>query len=182
MSSGPRTLHLTFRDRRDAGAALGKELLKRGDWQDPVVLALAPGGVPVAAEVARELDAPLDVLVPAGPDRNAERERLYRGEHLPPVPVEGREVILVDDSVATGATMRAAVQAVRPLAPSRVVIAVPVGASESCEALRSVADGVVCARTPEPFGGVAQWYSEFPNTSEQEVRSLIATTRRHVES
>lgn len=181
MSSRSKTLHLTFRDRRDAGVALGKELLKRGDWQDPVVLALAPGGVPIAAEVARELDAPLDVLVPAGADRNAERERLYRGEHLP-VPVQGREVILVDDGVATGATMRAAVQAVRSLAPSRVVIAVPVGASESCEALGSVADSVVCVRTPEPFGGVAQWYSEFPNTSDQEVRSLLAVTRRHVES
>jgi putative phosphoribosyl transferase len=181
MSSKSRTLHLTFRDRHDAGVALGKELLKRGDWQDPVVLALAPGGVPVAAEVARELDAPLDVLVPAGSDRNAERERLYRGEQLA-VPVEGREVILVDDGVVTGATMRAAVQAVGSLAPSRVVIAVPVGASESCDALRGVADGVVCVRTPEPFGGVAQWYSEFPNTSDEEVRSLVAATRRHVES
>jgi predicted phosphoribosyltransferase len=226
MSSKGKSPHLTFRDRRDAGAALGKALLRDRDWQDPVVLALPRGGVPVAAEVARELDAPLDILVvrkighprheefaigalasggtmvlnpetdsflgevsPAEVDRIAQRERaelerresLYRGDHAP-VAVEGREVILVDDGLATGATMRAAVQAVRQLGPARVTVAVPVGAHESCDALRSVADSVVCIRTPEPFGGVAQWYSDFPQTSDDEVRSLLAAAKRQIES
>lgn len=185
MSSKHKTLDLTFRDRRDAGAALGKALLKHRDWQDPVVLALPRGGVPVAAEVARALDAPLDILVVGEPGhpRQAElerREALYRGDH-PPVTIEGREVILVDDGVATGATMRAAVQAVRQLSPARVTVAVPVGARESCDSLESVADSVVCVRTPEPFGAVAQWYSDFPQTSDEEIRSLLAAAQRHVE-
>lgn len=218
MSFKHRTPDFTFRDRRDAGIALGKALLKHRDWEDPVVLALPRGGVPVAAEVARELDAPLDVLVvrkighphheefaigalasggvvvinaetdsfmasvsPAEIDRIVERERaelqrreaLYRGDRVA-VPVEGREVILVDDGLATGATMRAAVQAVRQLRPGRVTVAVPVGARESCDALESVADDVVCVRTPEPFRAVGLWYSEFPQTSDEEVGSVLA--------
>jgi putative phosphoribosyl transferase len=166
MSSKRKTLNLTFRDRQDAGAALGKELLKRRDWQDPVVLALPRAGVPVAAEVARALHAPLD---------------LY-GSEDPPVPMEGREVILVADGITTGATMREAVQAVRKLAPARVTVAAPVGAHESCNALASVADDVVCVRTPEPFNDVAQWYTDFPQTSDEEVLSLLAAAQRHIES
>jgi putative phosphoribosyl transferase len=229
MSSGSMKhgqLGLGFRDRRDAGAALGKELLKRRDWQDPVVLALPRGGVPVAAEVARELDAPLDILLvrkighphheefaigaiasggvrvmnddlhevlgnvaPAEIERIVEREqaelerrgRLYRGEH-PAIPLQGREVIIVDDGLATGATMRAAVQAVRQSRPLRVTVAAPVGARESCDALESLADDVVCIRTPEPFRAVGLWYAEFPQTSDDEVRSLLASTNRHVTS
>src|SRR5437868_6677320 len=177
MSSGKtrHALGLGYRDRSDAGAALGKELLKRRDWEDPVVLALPRGGVPVAAEVARLLDAPLDILVvrKIGHPHHEEfaigaiasggtlvmntqsdnflgdvargdieriiereqaelqrREHLYRGDR-PAIPVQGREVIIVDDGLATGATMRAAVQAIRQLQPSRVTVAVPVGARES---------------------------------------------------
>jgi predicted phosphoribosyltransferase len=78
--------------------------------------------------------------------------------------------------------MRAAVQAVRQLAPARITVAVPVGARESCDALERVADDVVCVRTPEPFHAVALWYSNFPQTSDEEVRSLLAATQRHVES
>lgn len=165
MTSKNKSLNLTFRDRQDAGAALGKELLKRRDWQDPVVLALGRGGVPVAAEVARALYAPL---------------ALY-GSDDPSVPMEGREVILVDDGIATGATMREAVQSVRKLAPARVTVAAPVGAHETCDALASVADDVVCVRTPEPFDDVAQWYTDSAQTSDEQVRSLLAATQRHIE-
>lgn len=217
-------LDLGFRDRSDGGKALGRELLKRHDWQDPVVVALPRGGVPVGFEVARLLAAPLDILIvrkighPRHPefaigalasggvmvmnpeadsflasvsqadiDRIVERERAelerrekaYRGDE-PPVPLQGREAILVDDGLATGATMRAAVQAVRQLGPSMVCVAVPVGARESCDALTTLADQVVCIRTPEPFIAVGGWYSEFPQTSDDEVRSLLATARREM--
>lgn len=223
--SSHHALDLGFRDRRDAGLALGKALLEHRDWQDPVVLALPRGGVPVAAEVARELKAPLDILVvrkighphqpefaigalasggvmvingetdsflrdvsPAEIDRIVERERaelgrreaLYRGDRVP-VPLEGREVIVVDDGLATGATMRAAVQAVRQLRPARVTVAVPVGARESCDALRSLADDVVCIRTPEPFRAVGLWYSSFPQTSDEEVRQVLAEHQRQMQ-
>jgi putative phosphoribosyl transferase len=223
-SMNKRHLGLGFRDRRDAGIALGKELLKRRNWQDPVVLALPRGGVPVAAEVARLLEAPLDILLvrKIGHPRHEEfaigaiasggvtvmnsqagsflddvsraevdrviereqaelqkRERLYRGSH-PAVPVEGREALLVDDGLATGATMRAAVEALRQLKPARVTVAVPVGARESCDAMEAVADDVVCVRTPEPFHAVGGWYTEFSQTTDEEVRELLAAADRHL--
>lgn len=110
----------------------------------------------------------------------AERLELERREHAyrdsrPPVPIEGRTVLLVDDGLATGSTMRAAVLALRKLAPARVVVAVPVGARETCEALRSVADEVVCALMPEPFSAVGLWYVDFSQTTDDEVRQLLAT-------
>lgn len=211
-----------FRDREDGGKALGKALLERRDWHDPVVVALPRGGVPVAFEVARTLHAPLDILVvrkighPHHPEfamgalasggvmvmnpgadgllgavarplvqriierekvELARREQLYRGDE-PATTLEGREVILVDDGLATGASMRAAVQAVRQLRPARVTVAVPVGARESCDAMAAVADDVVCVRSPEPFMAVGQWYSDFPQTSDDEVRALLAAARR----
>ena len=225
MNSGKksRVLDLGYRDRSDAGAALGKDLLKRRDWDDPVILALPRGGVPVAAEVARLLEAPLDILVvrkighplheefaigaiasggtlvmnnrsaadvsradierivARERDELQRREKLYRGNH-PAIPVEGREAIIVDDGLATGATMRAAVQAIRQLQPSRVTVAVPVGARESSEALEAVADDVVCVRTPEPFNAVGSWYSEFPQVSDDEVRSVLATAYEYMAS
>ena len=207
-----------FRDRREAGQALGQELRDHRGWRDPVVVALPRGGVPVAAEAARVLGAPLDVLIVRkighprheefalgaiasggvrvmnrgtsgmlGPAAEEEverivareqaellrRERLYRGDR-PAVALQGREVILVDDGLATGATMRAAVQAVRQLGPAHVTVAVPVGARETCEALRGEADDVVCLHMPEPFRAVGLWYSEFPQTSDEEVQALLA--------
>jgi predicted phosphoribosyltransferase len=101
------------------------------------------------------------------------REAVYRGDQ-PPVSVDGRVVILVDDGLATGSTMRAAVLAVRRLHPARVVVAAPVGARETCEALRAVADEVVCPFTPEPFSAVGLWYHDFSQTSDDEVRRLLA--------
>jgi predicted phosphoribosyltransferase len=101
------------------------------------------------------------------------RERTYR-DGRPPVRIEERTVILVDDGLATGSTMRAAVLAVRRLRPARVVVAVPVGARETCQALREVADDVVCAVTPEPFTAVGLWYIDFEQTTDEEVRHILS--------
>jgi predicted phosphoribosyltransferase len=104
------------------------------------------------------------------------RERNYRGNR-PLTPIEGHVVILVDDGLATGSTMRAAILAVRRLKPARVVVAVPVGARETCAALRDVADDVVCVLTPEPFRAVGLWYEDFSQTSDEEVRELLSACR-----
>ena len=94
------------------------------------------------------------------------------------IPLEGRVVILIDDGLATGSTMMAAVKAVRQRAPARVIVAVPVGARDTCEALSAVADEVVCVRMPEPFSAVGQWYLDFDQTSDEEVRKLLRAHTR----
>ena len=99
------------------------------------------------------------------------RERAYRAGR--PADLRGRVVILVDDGLATGSTMKAAVQAVRAHAPTRIVVAVPVAAADTCRELESVADEVVCARTPEPFSAVGLWYDDFSQTTDAEVRDLL---------
>lgn len=101
------------------------------------------------------------------------RERAYRGDRPQP-PVAGQTVILVDDGMATGASMRAAAMALRRQGPARLVVAVPVGAPETCEAFRDEADEVVCAATPERFAGVGQWYLDFEQTDDDEVQRLLA--------
>lgn len=101
------------------------------------------------------------------------RESLYRGMR-PPLAIEGRTVVVVDDGLATGATMRAAVAAVRKLNPHWLVVAVPVGASETCDQLRRDADEVVCAATPHPFRAVGLWYRDFPQSTDEEVKRLLA--------
>jgi putative phosphoribosyl transferase len=105
------------------------------------------------------------------------REAAYR-EGRDGVPLEGRIVILIDDGLATGSTMMAAVKAVRQRNPVRVIVAVPVGAPDTCEALSAVADEVVCVRTPEPFSAVGQWYLDFDQTSDEEVRQLLRAHAR----
>ena len=100
------------------------------------------------------------------------RERAYRRDRPAP-DLAGRIVILVDDGLATGSTMRAAAQAVRMHGPSRVIVAVPVGARQTCSEIAAVADEVVCARTPEPFSAVGQWYLDFVQTEDDEVRDLL---------
>jgi predicted phosphoribosyltransferase len=105
------------------------------------------------------------------------RERLYRGD-APAPGLAGRTVLVVDDGLATGATMRAAVRALRARAPARLVVAVPVGAADSCAALRGEADEVACAATPEPFHAVGIWYEDFGQTGDDEVRALLARARR----
>lgn len=123
----------------------------------------------VAAAVAREL-----------PELQR-RERLYRGQGPAPE-LHGRTVIVVDDGLATGATMHAALLGIRQQQPARLVMAVPVGAADSCEALQGVADEVVCVATPEPFRAVGLWYRQFPQTSDDEVRTLLEDAREHAPS
>jgi putative phosphoribosyl transferase len=100
------------------------------------------------------------------------RERLYRGNRPPP-DVRGRTVILVDDGLATGATMRAAVAALRQQQPARIVVAVPIASPSTCEELRAEVDEVVCAVTPEPFYAIGLWYEDFAPTTDEEVRALL---------
>ena len=101
------------------------------------------------------------------------RERLYRGDREP-VDVEGRTVILVDDGLATGATMRAGALALRAQHPKRLVLAAPAAARQTCEQLRADADELVCPFTPEPFVAVGVWYDDFSQTTDDEVRALLA--------
>jgi predicted phosphoribosyltransferase len=138
--------------------------------------AIATGGVRVLNEdVVRALDIPDDVIhtVAAAEQQELERrERLYRGDR--PVPeVRGRIVILVDDGLATGSTMHAAVAALRQQEPARIVIAVPVGAAETCEEFHSVVDAIVCLHQPEPFYAVGFWYEDFSQMTDEEVRDLL---------
>jgi len=107
------------------------------------------------------------------------RERAYRDDR-PPVDVRGKTVILVDDGLATGSTMRAAVRALRKSDPERIVVAVPTAAISTCEALREEVEDVVCATTPYPFQSVGQWYEDFSQTTDDEVRELLQRAeRRH---
>ena len=139
--------------------------------------AVASGGVRVLNEevVARYRVPPAAIEAVARQERAEieRREQAYR-DGRPLSPVEGRTVILVDDGLATGSTMRAAVLAVRRLGPGRVVVAVPVGSWQACRDLREVADDVVCPFTPEPFEAVGLWYQDFAQTTDEEVRQLLS--------
>jgi predicted phosphoribosyltransferase len=138
--------------------------------------AIASGGVLVRnEEVVGKLGLGEDTLrrvAEAERRELARRERRYR-EDRPPPDLAGRVVILVDDGLATGSTMRAAVEAARRLGPARVVVAVPTAPASTCQRLREVADEVVCAITPRPFRAVGNSYRSFPQTSDEEVRSLL---------
>jgi len=139
--------------------------------------AIATGGVRVLnEELVRTLGMPervLDAVAAREQQELARRERLYRGQRQPPE-VRGRTVILVDDGLATGATMQAAVKALRRLQPARIVVAVPTASPDTCEQLRTEADEVICATTPEPFHAVGLWYQDFSQTTDDEVRELLA--------
>jgi len=205
-----------FEDRFDAGAFLAKQLLHHAGDPKTVVLALPRGGVPVAYEVARALEAPLDVFVvrkigapgyeelamgaiatggvrvfndeviqhlgvsqswieAAIREQEQElrrREETYRGTR-PPLQIEGQHVILVDDGLATGASMRAAVRALRQRRPAAITVAVPIGSRDTCDQFRTEAEEIVCARTPEPFHAVGAWYCDFTQTSDDEVHELL---------
>ena len=100
------------------------------------------------------------------------RERAFRGDK-PPLDVRDRTVIVVDDGLATGSTMRAAVKALRAMSPRAIVVAVPVGAPATCQELRAEADDVICLRTPEPFEAVGLWYDDFEQTTDDEVHALL---------
>ncbi|MFO7592355.1 MAG: phosphoribosyltransferase family protein [Acidimicrobiia bacterium] len=205
-----------FRDRREAGRRLAGALAAYAG-PDVVVLGLPRGGVPVAAEVADALGAPLDVIVvrklgvPSQPElgmgaigedgvrvldlemvrragvtpsavevvehrERAELERRvqrFRGDR-PPVPIEGRTAIIVDDGVATGGTARAAVQVARAHGAARVVLAVPVAAPEAVRDLAGVADDVIALETPEFMRAIGYWYDDFTQTSDEDVVALLS--------
>jgi putative phosphoribosyl transferase len=206
-----------FADRSEAGRELGNALAPRYAGRDDVlVLGLPRGGVPVAYEVARVLDAPLDVFVVRklgmpgheefgigaiatggfrvvddevlrayGIDeltlqrlvdqerRELERrEKLYRDDRPFPA-VRARIAILVDDGLATGSTMRAAIAALRHASPKEIVVAVPVAAPETAANIANEADTFMCLETPDPFYAVGLWYIDFDQTSDAEVHDLL---------
>jgi len=204
-----------FTDRRAAGRALA-EVVRTRPWIDPIVLGLVRGGVPVAYEVARALNAELDVAValkigapgqpefgigavtPQGPPvydedtvatlrlgaadlrRRGERvqaearrrDALYRNGRPAPY-VSGRSVLIVDDGLATGVTARAALRSVGAAGPGSVVVAVPVGARDSAEALSAEGAEVICVRDPVNLGAVGAWYRHFEQVSDDEVLQLL---------
>lgn len=144
--------------------------------------AIATGGVQLLnADVIRALHvSPTQVQAAVEREEHEleRRAREYRGDRAPPV-ITGRTVILVDDGLATGATMRVAVRALRLDHPARIVVAVPVAATETCAALRHEADEAVCAETPEPFYAVGMWYGRFDQTTDAEVRDLLGDAAAH---
>jgi predicted phosphoribosyltransferase len=141
--------------------------------------AIASGGVRVLnAEVIRILDIPQETIEQVTRREQQElerRERAYR-DGRPRVALANHQVILVDDGLATGSTMRAAVAAVRDLHPSRVIVAVPVGAPETCRELATIADEVVCVEMPVPLEAVGTWYRDFSQTTDDEVRDALRPT------
>ena len=142
--------------------------------------AVATGGVRVLnAELVAALDIParvLEAVTEREQQELARRESLYRGDRPAPE-LRGKTAILVDDGLATGASMFAAVQALRQRQPAHIVVAVPVAPPETCEALRTVVDDVLCAMTPEPFHAVGRWYENFDQTTDDEVHALLEEAR-----
>ncbi|MGB9939841.1 phosphoribosyltransferase [Methanosarcina sp.] len=209
-----------FKDRVDAGRKLAKELSKYANRSDVLILALPRGGVPVAFEVAKELNVKMDVFivrklgVPGNeelamgaissdnirvlnedvvrsfqiPERVIDmvsenelrelerRESTYRGGRPKPE-ISGSTVILIDDGLATGATMRAAAAAIKTKNPAKVVVAVPTAAPDTCEFFGKEVDEVICVTTPEPFYGVGAWYVDFSQTTDEEVIELLEKAR-----
>jgi len=218
-------MNTRFRDRNEAGDLLVEQLAAYANQRNVLVLALPRGGVPVAAQVAKQLNTPLDVFtvrklgspghaelamgaIASGgvrvfneevinavriPDEVIEeitarefqelqrRERLYRDD-LPPPAVEGKTVIVVDDGVATGSTMVAAISALRQLKVKRIVVATPVIARSTQDTVARFADEVVTVLAPIDFYGVGQWYEDFSQTSDDEVRALLDQANRRVTS
>lgn len=205
-----------FEDRPDAGRRLAARLTKYAGRDDIVVLALPRGGVPVAYEVAKRLDVPMDVFlvrklgvpgqselamgaIASGGVRFENRElidalgvprdliehvaarelrEIERREHeyrpdRPAVALEGKTAILIDDGLATGATMLAAVEALRRHNVQRIVVAVPVGSRRTCEHLSQLVDEIVCLLTPDDFRAVGEWYADFTQTSDEQVLDLL---------
>jgi predicted phosphoribosyltransferase len=164
---------------RALGAPLDVFLVRKlgvPGYEELAMGAVATGGVRVlndqVVDGLRIPDYMIDAVAAREQQELARRERLYRGERPPP-DVRGRTVILVDDGLATGATMHAAIQALRQQQPARIVVAVPTAAPETCDELRAEVDDVICAITPEPFYAVGLWYEDFSQTTDDEVRDLL---------
>lgn len=143
--------------------------------------AIATGNVrvvnPRVVEAAGILDEDIDAVAAHEQEELRRREQTYRGDRPGPR-VEGRCVILVDDGLATGSTMRAAIAAVRQQKPAEVIVAVPVAPPETIESLRDEANAVICPLTPSAFFGIGQWYEDFSQTTDEEVRRLLDEGRR----
>lgn len=206
-----------FTDRKQAGQLLAEEVARRG-YHDPVVLALPRGGVPVAAEVAAALKAPLDIVLvrkigaPIQPElamgavvdgdspEIVRNEEVIRGLGITDVefqreaeqqlkiiearrklwvagrtraPVKDKTVIIVDDGIATGATIRASLHALKKQGPKRTVVATPVAPPDTVESLRQEADDVICLQAPEYFGAIGFFYLNFSQVSDAEVTSIL---------
>lgn len=145
-------------------------------YEELAMGAIASGGIRVVNEdVVEKAGIPEDIIEAVATEEEQElerRERDYR-EGRPPLNVQGRTVILVDDGLATGSSMRVAVLALRKKRPAQIVVAVPVGAPAACAEFESEVDETICAITPEPFQSVGQWYRDFSQTSDEEVRDLL---------
>jgi putative phosphoribosyl transferase len=208
---------MQFKDRQEAGKFLAQKLLKYRDEPNTLVLALPRGGVPVALEVAKALNLPmdlflvrklgvpnheelalgavatggvrvlnpkvietfhvskaeLDAVIDAELKELERRQRAYRPNR--PLPqIQDKTVILIDDGLATGATMRAAILALRQKQPKQIVVGVPTAAAETCDEFRNYVDEIVCAIAPEQFYAVGLWYKNFAQVSDEEVHSLLA--------
>jgi predicted phosphoribosyltransferase len=205
-----------FKDRRQAGQLLAKQLANYANNPDILILALPRGGVPVAFEIAKKLNLPLDVYIvrKLGAPEHEElavgaiasdntvvfnhdilhslsldasqlhaviekerhelerRNKLYR-KQAPFPDIMGKTIIMVDDGIATGATLRAAVAAIKKSNPAKIIIAVPVGAPDTCEALKEEVDQLVCILSPQPLYSVGAWYETFPQTTDEEVIHLL---------
>jgi putative phosphoribosyl transferase len=211
------THHARFQTRTEAGQQLATRLKAYANRPDVWVLGLPRGGVPVAYEVAKALNVPLDIClvrklgVPGHQelamgaiasggvrvlnydviswlgilektiDKVAiaelrelqRRDRAYRGDRPQP-DVRNRTVILIDDGIATGSTMRAAITVLKSQHPARLIVAIPVAPAETCDELRTEVDDIVCLLTPEPFYAIGLWYENFAQTTDEEVRHLLA--------
>jgi predicted phosphoribosyltransferase len=168
-----------FEVARALGAPLDIFLVRKlgvPGYEELAMGAVATGGVRVLNdEIVRGLgisEHEIDAAAARELQELARRERLYRGDRPPP-DIAGRTVILVDDGLATGATMRAAIQTLRQQDPHRIVVAVPTSSPDTCKVLEAAADEVICAMTPEPFFAVGHWYDDFTQTTDDEVRDLL---------
>lgn len=207
---------LRFRNRMEAGQMLANHLTDYTNQEDLLVLGLPRGGVPVAFEVAKALNAPLDICIvrklgvpgqkelamgaiasggigvlnydvisTLGIDKEAiqvvaaeelqelqRRDRTYRG-NAPPINVKDKIVILIDDGIATGSTIRAAIAILKQQKPKKIVVAVPVAPASTYEQLQSEVDEIVCLQTPENLSAIGVWYEDFSQTTDEEVRELL---------
>lgn len=212
---------MLFYDRKDAGERLAKQLQGYAKRSDAIVLALPRGGVPVAFEVAKALQLPLDVFLvrklgTPGQEELAmgaiasdnievlnediiqqlripremidrvkaeqeavleERNRRYRGDRPAPK-IKDQTVILIDDGIATGATIRVAIKAIKKLGCRHLIVAVPVAPESTIQQLRNEVDEIYCLETPEPFFAIGNWYENFSQTSDEEVQSLLSKAAR----
>lgn len=210
-----------FKDRYQAGQLLARQLMSYAGNKDVIVMALPRGGVPVAAEIARALNAPLDLMIVrklgvpgheelafgalAGNEVKiyneeilqelslsqksidqviaketkelARRNQLYRGGRPFP-PLENKTVIVVDDGIATGASIKAAVLALRQAKPKKIIVAVPVAPADVGDSMMHLADHYVCLMVPWPFSAVGLWYEDFSQTEDEEVLNLLAAENK----